>query len=156
MYNVVNRCQNLHHLVQLGIRDVSEAEVLFAASHPKIKTFYDWQLKSNEFKGTSWDQQCDNILEELSEKVYISFDIDGLYPYLCPHTGTPVAGGFSLEHISYLLFKLVGSGKSIIGFDLNEVSPGSDGDWDANVGARALWQLVCASELSRRKHVREN
>jgi agmatinase len=55
-----------------------------------------------------------------------------------------------------LLFKLVGSGKSIIGFDLNEVSPGSDGDWDANVGARALWQLVCASELSRRKHVREN
>lgn len=151
MHNVVNRCHNLHQLVQVGIRDISEAEVHLAASHPKIKTFYDWQLKSDEFKGTSWDQQCDNILNELSEKVYISFDIDGLYPYLCPHTGTPVAGGLSLEHVSYLLFKLVDTGKSIVGFDLNEVSPGSEGDWDANVGARALWQLVCATELSRRK-----
>jgi len=151
MYNAVNRCQNLHRLVQVGIRDISEAEVLFAASHPKIKTFYDWDLKTAEFSGTTWDQQCATILSELSDLVYISFDIDGLYPYLCPNTGTPVAGGMSLEHISYLLFKLVESGKSIIGFDLNEVSPGENGDWDANVGARALWQLVCATELSRRK-----
>ena len=151
MYNAVNRCQNLHRLVQVGIRDISEAEVLFAASHPKIKTFYDWDLKTAEFSGTTWDQQCATILSELSDLVYISFDIDGLYPYLCPNTGTPVAGGMSLEHVSYLLFKLVESGKSIIGFDLNEVSPGENGDWDANVGARALWQLVCATELSRRK-----
>ena len=48
------------------------------------------------------------------------------------------------------MFKVVDSGRRIIGFDLNEVSPGSSGDWDANVGARALWQLVCATELSRR------
>lgn len=151
MYNAVNRCQNLHRLVQVGIRDISEAEVLFAASHPKIKTFYDWDLKTAEFSGTTWDQQCATILSELSDLVYISFDIDGLYPYLCPNTGTPVAGGMGLEQVSYLIFKLLASGKSIIGFDLNEVSPGADGDWDANVGARALWQLVCATELSRRK-----
>ena len=42
------------------------------------------------------------------------------------------------------------AGKKIIGFDLNEVAPGNEGDWDANVGARALWQLVCATEKSRR------
>lgn len=151
MYNAVNRCQNLHRLVQVGIRDISEAEVLFAASHPKIKTFYDWDFKTAEFSGTTWDQQCATILSELSDLVYISFDIDGLYPYLCPNTGTPVAGGMSLEQVSYLIFKLLATGKSIIGFDLNEVSPGADSDWDANVGARALWQLVCATELSRRK-----
>jgi agmatinase len=150
MYNALNRCQNLHRLVQVGIRDISEFEVLFAESHPTIRTFFDWNLKSAAFKGTTWDQQCESILQELSENVYISFDIDGLYPYLCPHTGTPVAGGLSLEHISYLLFKLVDSGKFIVGFDLNEVSPGLKGEWDANVGARALWQLVCATELSRR------
>jgi agmatinase len=56
-----------------------------------------------------------------------------------------------LEQVSYLLFAIVDSGRSIIGFDLNEVSPGNHGDWDANVGARALWQLICATELSRRK-----
>ena len=71
---------------------------------------------------------------------------------LCPNTGTPVPGGLGLEQVSYLLFKMVESGKTIIGFDLNEVSPGDQGDWDANVGARALWQLVCATEKSRQKN----
>jgi agmatinase len=88
----------------------------------------------------------------LPQKVYISFDIDGLKPELCPHTGTPVAGGFELQEIAYLFFETVKSGRQIIGFDLNEVAPGADSDWDANVGARALWHLVCATELSRRKH----
>ena len=67
-----------------------------------------------------------------------------------PNTGTPVAGGFKLEEINYLFFKVVESGKRIVGFDLNEVAPGNEGDWDANVGARALWNLVCAVEKNRR------
>ena len=33
--------------------------------------------------------------QELPEQVYLSFDIDGLDPTLCPHTGTPVPGGLS-------------------------------------------------------------
>jgi agmatinase len=48
-----------------------------------------------------------------------------------------------------LIFKCVSAGKQIIGFDLNEVAPGQN-DWDANVGARALWNLVCATEKTRR------
>jgi len=151
MHNVVGRCNNLHKLVQVGIRDLSEAEAQFAHSHPKISSYYDWDMKASAFNGISWDNQCESILTELSNEVYISFDIDGLEPYLCPNTGTPVAGGLSFEQVSYLLFKVVNSGKSIVGFDLNEVCPGMDGDWDANVGARVLWQLVCATELSRRK-----
>jgi agmatinase len=37
----------------------------------------------------------------------------------------------------------VRSGRKIIGFDLNEVSPSPDKDdsWDANVGARLLYKL---------------
>ena len=82
--------------------------------------------------------------------MYISFDIDGLTPSLCPNTGTPVVGGLELEQVNYLIFELVKSGKKIVGFDLNEVAPGTSDDWDANVGARALWNLVCATEYSRR------
>jgi agmatinase len=52
--------------------------------------------------------------------------------------------------IRYLLQQLTAAGKRIIGFDLNEVAPGNEGDWDANVGARALWQLVCAAGKSMR------
>lgn len=152
MFNALKNCQNLKKLVQVGIRDIAQSEVdLIQNSNKRISTFFDWDLKDEQFAGITWKEQVTKIISELPEKVYISFDIDGLSPELCPNTGTPVAGGFKLEEISYLLFQLVDSGKKIIGFDLNEVAPGEN-DWDANVGARALWNLVCAVEKNRRIH----
>jgi agmatinase len=150
MFNVLNRCDNMSKLVQVGIRDISEREVHLSDEHNRVKTFFDWNLKNESYIGKTWSQQVEEIIDSLPKNVYISFDIDGLKPELCPHTGTPVAGGFELQEISYLLFKLVESGREIIGFDLNEVAPGNEGDWDANVGARALWQLVCAAGKSLR------
>jgi len=76
----------------------------------------------------------------LPQKVTISFDIDALYSWYCPNTGTPVPGGISFEQAAYLLSKLADSGKEIIGFDLVEVAPGDD-DWDGNVGARMLYHM---------------
>jgi len=151
MDNVLKNCSNMQKLVQVGIRDISEREVDYSHSENRIKTFYDWDLKSEQYAGKTWNDQVEEIINHLPHHVYISFDIDGLRPELCPNTGTPVLGGFDLQEISYLFFKLVASGRTIIGFDLNEVAPGKSGDWDANVGARALWQLVCATEKSRRK-----
>jgi agmatinase len=149
MDNVLRNCSNMQKLVQVGIRDISEREVEYSRSENRIKTFYDWDLKSEQYSGKTWKDQVEDIISYLPHHVYISFDIDGLRPELCPNTGTPVIGGFDLQEISFLIFKLVKSGKKIIGFDLNEVAPGEHGDWDANVGARALWQLVCATEKSR-------
>ena len=73
--------------------------------------------------------------------MYISFDIDGLSPDLCPNTGTPVPGGLLFQKVDYLLNILKQSDKKIIGFDLCEVAPGKHSDWDANVGARVLFNL---------------
>ena len=151
MFNVLRHCTNLKKLVQVGIRDIAQSEVdLISGSNGRVTTFFDWSLKEERFNGITWAQQVKNIISELPEKVYVSFDIDGLFPELCPNTGTPVVGGLSLEEVTFLLFQLVDSGKQIIGFDLNEVSPGEHDDWDANVGARALWNLVCATEKSRK------
>lgn len=151
MFNALKECNNLSKLVQVGIRDIAQSEVDLITKHShRITTFFDWDLKEASYRGATWAQQVENIIAELPHHVYISFDIDGLCPELCPHTGTPVAGGFKLEEISYLIFKLVESGRKVIGFDLNEVAPGPVGDWDANVGARALWNLVCATEKNRR------
>jgi len=152
MFNALKELNNLEKLTQVGIRDVSEREIELAKNDPRVATFYDWDLKNEQYLGSNWSEQVQQIIATLPQKVYVSFDIDGLQPSLCPHTGTPVAGGFELQQIAFLLFELVRSGRQIIGFDLNEVAPGPDGDWDANVGARALWHLVCATELSRRQH----
>lgn len=151
MFNVLKNCKNLIKLVQVGIRDIAQSEIdIINNSNGRISTYFDWDLKEAQFIGETWARQVDKILADLPEDVYISFDIDGLSPELCPNTGTPVAGGFKLEEINYLLFKLAESGKKIVGFDLNEVAPGNDNDWDANVGARALWNLICAVEKNRK------
>lgn len=151
MFNILNNCPNMEQLTQVGIRDIAESEVqLIENSEGRVKTFFDWTLKEQQFEGKTWADQVREIISTLPERVYISFDIDGLTPELCPNTGTPVAGGFKLEQINYLLFELAQSGRKIIGFDLNEVGTSEDSDWDANVGARALWNLVCATEKNRR------
>ncbi len=151
MFNVLKNCPNMERLVQVGIRDICQDEIdLIENSKGRVKTFFDWDIKEDLYNGKTWAYLVQKIIHSLPENVYISFDIDGLKPYLCPNTGTPVAGGFELEDINYLFFELIKSGKKIVGFDLNEVGTSEDSDWDANVGARALWNLVCVAEKFRR------
>jgi agmatinase len=89
------------------------------------------------------------MVDTLPEKVYISFDIDGLLPELCPNTGTPVPGGLTFDQAIYLLQTVVETGRTIIGFDLCETA-GHPHEWDANVGARVLYKLANLMGKSQR------
>ncbi len=141
MYNALKEVPQLQKLVQIGIRDYCEEELDFILeSNGKVVTFFDKDIKERQFEGETWQQACDRIIDALPQQVYISFDIDGLDPKLCPHTGTPVPGGFEVAQVFYLFKRLLASGRRLIGFDLNEVSTSHD-SWDANVGARVLFKL---------------
>lgn len=142
MYNAIQIPQ-LSKIVQVGIRDFSEGEVAVINNTDKVKVYTDTDLKSAQFEGKTWKQQCLEILANLPEKVHVSFDIDALYRWYCPNTGTPVPGGLSYEQATYLLSELANSGKLIVGMDLVEVAPGED-DWDGNVGARLLFHMCGA------------
>jgi len=138
-------------LVQAGIRDYCDEEADVIASEPRVKTFFDRDLKRGRFEGATFAQQVKTIVDALPPKVYISFDIDGLDPKLCPNTGTPVAGGFEFEEAVYLIESVARSGRTIIGFDLNEVATNDAmGEWDANVGARMLYRMCNLMALSRK------
>jgi len=129
-------------LVPVGIRDYCDEEARVIDGNPtRIRTFFDRELKHAQYAGATWATQVRAIVDALPAKVYVSFDIDGLDPKLCPHTGTPVAGGFEFEQAIYLLEQVVRSGRTIIGCDLNEVAPGPNDEWDANVGARLLYRM---------------
>lgn len=142
MYNSLRLIPQISKIVQVGIRDFGEQEVeVVKAENGRVKVFTDMDLKAQTFEGTTWKEQCNKIISELPQKVHISFDIDGMYPWYCPNTGTPVPGGFSFEQATYLLSKLADSGKQIIGFDLVEVAPSETDDWDGNVGARMLFHM---------------
>ncbi len=153
MFNAL-KLKQVDKLIQVGIRDYCEDELqLIQNSNGRIVTFFDRDIKYQIIRGDSWERICNRIVSSLPQNIYLSFDIDGLDPKLCPNTGTPVAGGFETEQVLYLLEKIVLSGRRFIAFDLNEVSPSADGsDWDANVAARLLYRIANLVALSQRKN----
>jgi agmatinase len=151
MHNVMEKIPQAGKLVQAGIRDFGAAEYQYIQSRPeKIKTFFDGELRRRQFAGESFTKLADEIIASLPGEVYLSFDIDGLNPAFCPHTGTPVPGGLEFTEACFLMRRVAESGRKIVGFDLNEVAPGPEGDeWDANVGARLLYKMIGFALMNR-------
>ncbi len=145
MYNVLHDVQQVERIVQVGIRDFSQEEKNLAEKSGRIIQFDDQRLLEAEYSGRTWDEECREIIATLPEKVYVSFDIDGLDLCYCPHTGTPVPGGLRFNQAVRLL-QLLGAERRIIGFDVVEVCPHESDHIDASVGARILWKL-CGQTL---------
>jgi agmatinase len=149
MDNVLRDVAGVARLVQVGIRDFCEQELLaIHASAGRVVTHFDQEWRRRQFCGEAFDALCREAVSALPGDVYVSFDIDGLDPALCPNTGTPVPGGLQFAEAAHLLAAVAHSGRRLVGFDLVEVAPG-EGDWDANVGARVLYKL-CASAVHQR------
>ncbi len=141
MFNVM-QIPNVSKLVQVGIRDYCDDEVsLVKNSSGRIVMHTDRELKAKTFCGENWHSICQTVIKDLPQNVYLSFDIDGLDPKLCPNTGTPVPGGLEYEQSLFLVHEVLRSGRKLIGFDICEVAPGAD-EWDASVGARLLYNFA--------------
>lgn len=128
----------LRKLVQVGIRDYCEAEADLAKRDDRITVYTNSSIQSRMMEGTAFREIVADIVAQLPERVYISFDIDALESTYCPGTGTPVPGGLTYDQALYLIRAVTDAGKIIIGFDLSEVG---NAEYDANVGARILYQL---------------
>ncbi len=155
MHNVLRDIPAVGRLVQVAVRDFSATELRTAENDPRVESFTDLDLATAGFAGTTWHEQCRRIVDTLPEKVYVSFDIDGLSPDLCPHTGTPVPGGLTFNKAVHLIHVIAESGRRIIGFDVVEVAPAAGTAAateriDAIVGARILW-MMCGQTLISNK-----
>ncbi len=139
MFNAL-KINQVNKLVQVGIRDYCQDEKDIIDTDKRITTFFDSDIKAQQYEGKTWAKICDDIVAALPKKIYLSLDIDGLDPKFCPNTGTPVPGGFEFEQVVYLIKKVIDAKKQIIAFDINEITPGND-EWDANVGARMLYKI---------------
>lgn len=146
MFNILQDVPEVTKLVQVGIRDVCEAEIDYCASQgDRVRVFFDRDITNRKMEGEPFAAIARDIVAALPDRVWISFDIDGLDPRYCPHTGTPVPGGLEFAEAIAILRALAKSGKRIIGFDLNEVAPNiadEEDEWDGNVGARLLYKLI--------------
>jgi agmatinase len=146
MFNVLEQIPQVTKLVQVGIRDVCEQEIDYCKGQGKrVRMFSDRELVKRRHGGEAFAKTVQEIVSELPDEVWVSFDIDGLDPRYCPHTGTPVMGGLEPAEVIAILRGVAASGKRIVGFDLNEVAPNqsdADDEWDGNVGARMLYKMV--------------
>jgi agmatinase len=145
MFNAL-KIPQISKLVQVGLRDICQDEInTIEGSAGRIIAYYDPAIKQQLYGGKTWLQLCREIVANLPAKVYISFDVDGLDPKLCPATGTPVPGGLELEQAFCLFREVIATGKEIIGFDVSEVG---NAEWDGNVGARIVYKIANLMQLN--------
>jgi agmatinase len=154
MFNVARDVAGVERIVQAGIRDYSDEEDALIRENPdRLRTYFEPDFRRQQQEGESWARLIGRLVADLPQRVWVSFDIDGLDPALCPNTGTPVPGGLSFAEAVGLLRTVVSSGRTIVGFDLSEVAPDPSGtsEWDANVGARVLYKLIGFALMSQAK-----
>lgn len=143
MANVVRRIPQVSCIAQVGIRDFCEEEFdAIEASAGRVRTWFEVDRRRRLARGETVAAIFDEVVAVLPGEVWVSFDIDGLDPTLCPNTGTPVPGGLGFDDACLLVEAVVESGRRIVGFDLCEVAPGpGPSTWDGDVGARLLYKL---------------
>lgn len=155
MFNA-SKIGNIDNFAHVGIRSSAPVEAEFVeTSNHRHELFSDRSIQGRMFCGETWSSICKDIVSELGDRVYVSFDIDGLTRSNGPDTGTSVPSGLQFEQAMYLINHLVDSGKTIVGFDLVEVAPASpnpstwEGDWNAIVGSSALLRLAYMTHASQ-------
>jgi len=154
LHNVLEQAPGVERVVQIGVRDLGERERERIEADERITTLFDPEWGRARLEGSDLRRLAREHVERLPDLVYLTFDVDGLDPSLCPGTGTPVPGGLLWHEVMALLEELVASGRRVVGCDLCEVSPGAAGDprgesWDAVVGARLLYAMIGAAVAGR-------
>jgi agmatinase len=100
------------NLIQVGIRsmDVMETTVM-----DKEKTYFAHEMALDD----TW---TDSAIDQMTDNVFITIDLDAFDPSICPGTGTPEPGGMLwYETLDFL--KQVFEEKNVVGFDIVELCP---------------------------------
>lgn len=124
------------NIVQVGIRAQCKDEAVFR-KEKQIKTFYSREIKLGMY-GDNWQEL---VVRNLSDNVYITFDVDGFDPSFMPATGTPEPGGLFWDETMNLL-KIIGLEKNIVGFDVVELAPNKFHPSSNFVAAKLVYKLL--------------
>ena len=109
-----------NRIVQVGIRAQCAEEARFIEDR-KVNTLYAHEIRGGSYFTSpgGWQRE---VVDRLTDHVYVTFDVDGLDPSIMPSTGTPEPNGlFWAETVEVL--RMVGEHRSIVGFDVVELAP---------------------------------
>jgi agmatinase len=112
--SVMRRIEELCPTVGVGIRSLSKEEMEFARARD-LQILLAHQIHGHQ----DWISRA---VDHLTEKIYVTIDLDVLDPGIMPAVGTPVPGGLSW-HQALALLRQVAANKEVVGFDVVELSP---------------------------------
>lgn len=106
----------VEHVVQLGIRSLSQEEADFARAHPdRVSIRFAEEIHSG-----GW---ADWLAERIhGRQVYLTLDVDGLDPSVVPATGTPEPDGLTWAETLAILRCIFGVG-DVLAMDCVELAP---------------------------------
>lgn len=129
-------------IVQLGTRAYCREERDYRAANRTTITAYDADEIAAGKLPTDW------LPKNFPEKVFITFDLDGLDPSILPATGTPVPGGLGWYDAINLMNAVAGRHR-IAGMDVVELAPIRGLHHADFTAARLVYALMGAAWRSR-------
>lgn len=128
---VMARARELAPIVQLGIRSMGVCEKQFVDNK---KIFFAKDIYNNR----DWFGKA---LAQLSQKVYITIDLDVFDPSIMASTGTPEPGGLLWYDVLKFL-KTICTEKEVIGFDVVELCPQPNNKAPDFLAAKLIYKLL--------------
>jgi len=120
-------------IVQVGVRSLSKEEKDFLP-HPKVRVIDAYAIRRNK----DWIKK---VCETLSDKVYVTIDLDVFDPSVVPSTGTPEPGGIGWYEAIDLLRELTKK-KRIVGFDVVELCPVKGQEASDFLAAKLIYRFL--------------
>ena len=119
------------NLIQIGIRSMDSIEKTVM---DEDKTYFAHDMAVDD----TW---MDSAIDQMTDNVFITFDLDALDPSIMPSTGTPEPGGlFWYETLDFL--KQVFAEKNVVGFDIVELCPNAKEKSSDFLAAKLYYKML--------------
>lgn len=125
------------NLIQVGIRsmDIIETTVM-----DNDKTYFAHEMAVD-------DNWMDSALDQMTDNVFITIDLDVFDPSIMPSTGTPEPGGLLwYETLDFL--KQVFEEKNVVGFDIVELCPNPNEKSSDFLAAKLYYKMLAYKFLN--------
>ena len=128
---VMARAREICPIVQVGIRSMDSEEKQFM---DLSRTFFAKDIQGK-------DDWAGKVIDKLTDKVYITIDLDVFDPSIMPSVGTPEPGGL-LWYETLAFLKRVIETKNVVGFDVVELCPDEGNKAPDFLAAKLIYKLL--------------
>ncbi|MCA0132552.1 agmatinase [Winogradskyella alexanderae] len=119
------------NLIQVGIRSMDAIEKTVM---DEDKTYFAHEMAED-------DNWMDSAIDQMTDNVFITFDLDAFDPSILPSTGTPEPGGL-LWYETLEFLKQVFEEKNVVGFDIVELCPNSKEKSSDFLAAKLYYKML--------------